>query len=123
MLTTTSFSELLRAQKAIENMRQAKPALYQKFVNVIQLTRQLQYKLQFLGCLIMDENPGKCTPAHQSEFVLALYQKEVEKLKMDETADDLLELLASYQKLGYATICRLALGTNPKVLVGPAVVR
>ncbi|MGY0693903.1 hypothetical protein ACW2QC_14130 [Virgibacillus sp. FSP13] len=123
MLATSSINELLCAQREIENFKMAKPALFQKFMNAIHLTRQLQYGFQYLGCLILDENPSEFRPDAQDDYVLSVYQQEIEKLKEDSKAHDLKQLLSTYQQIGYGKICKLALGINPKVLVGPAVVR
>lgn len=119
----TSFSDLLQAKKALDDMQAQKPALFHRFINVIQLTRQLQYRFQYMGSLIMEEDTSKYEPSHQHDYVLSVYQKEVSKLKEDQNAQALQELFTNYKKLGYANISRLALGTNPRILVGPVVVR
>lgn len=123
MITTSSFSELMNAKSAIEELEATKPTLYKKFVHIIQLTRQMQFKFQYMGCLIMDEDPSKFRPRFQDDYVLTVYQNEVEKLKADNQVLDLKQLLAAYHLVGYATLCDLVMGKNPEVLVGPAIVR
>ncbi|GGB46459.1 hypothetical protein F3157_10785 [Virgibacillus dakarensis] len=123
MLVTPSISDLLSAQQAIESFKRTKPMLYRRFMNVIHLTRQLQYGYQYMGCLIMNEDPSRFRPMSQDDYVLAVYQQEIEKLKEDRNAQDLKQLLDSYRQIGYPAICKLILGTNPKILVGPVVIR
>ncbi|MDY0394382.1 hypothetical protein RWE15_07855 [Virgibacillus halophilus] len=70
----------------------------------------------------MEEDAARFEPSHQNAYVLSVYQQEIDKLKKDQSAEDIRGLLSSYKKLGYANISRLALGTNPRILVGPVVV-
>lgn len=123
MLATSTFSDLVNAKSAIDELKSTKPALYKKFVNVIYLTRQLQFKFQYMGSLIMDEMPDNCRPMLQVDYVLEVYQQEVEELKKDDNVIDLKQMLASYKQIGYANISKLVLGKNPSVLVGPRVTR
>ncbi|WP_445489172.1 hypothetical protein [Niallia sp. 03133] len=123
MLVISSFSDLMNAKSEIDEFKMTKPTVYKKFVNVINLTRQLQFKFQYMGCLLMDEEPNDSCPNVKDDYVLALYQKEIEKLKVENTFSDLKRLLADYKKIGYANLSALVMGKNPKVLVGPSVVR
>lgn len=123
MLTSSSFNDLQNAKSAIENFKTASPTLFQKFMNAIFLTRQLQYGFQYMGCLVMDEDPNKFCPNSQDDYVLFVYQQEIETLKADSKVQELKKLLATYKQISYANICKLALGTHPRVLVGPVVVR
>ncbi|WP_217586043.1 hypothetical protein [Lentibacillus saliphilus] len=122
MLTTTSYNELQQAQQALHHIADVRPEIHEQFINLIQLTRQLQYKLQYLGCLIMDEETDQNAPHHQNPFVLSVYKREINDFKKSAGATLLIQMLANFEKLGYATVCRLALGVNPTQLVGPKVV-
>lgn len=119
MLTTSSFNDLLYAKKAFDELEATEPGIYQKFINIIQLTRQLQFRSQYMGALIMDEAPGKYRPEVHNDYVLNVYQQEVENLKTDQHAADLKQLLTTYKQIGYANISRLVLGKSPSFLVGP----
>lgn len=123
MVIATSYNELKNAQLAIENFNAAKPSIYQKFINIINLTRQFQFGYQYMGSLLMDEDPGKFQPQAQDGYVLSVYQGEIEKLKSDNKFQELKQLLIRYKQISYANISRLALGENPKALVGPTVIR
>lgn len=119
MLTTSSFNDLLYAKKAFDELEETEPGIYQMFINIIQLTRQLQFRSQYMGALIMDEEPGKYRPEVNNDYVLEVYQQEVERLKKDHHAADLKQLLTAYKQIGYANISRLVLGKSPSFLVGP----
>lgn len=123
MLTTPSLFDLQRAKSDIESFKTESPSLFQKFMNSIVLTRQLQYGYQYMGCLVMDEDADGFCPTSQDDYVLFVYRKEVEKLKADSKVQELQKLLGTYKQISYANICKLALGINPRSLVGPAVVR
>lgn len=123
MVLSSSYNELKNAQIAIENFIATKPSIYQKFLNIIKLTRQFQYGYQYMGSLIMEEDDSKFRPSSQDEYVLSVYQTEIEKLKKDHKFFDLKELLNNYKKISYVNISKLVLGENPQALVGPVVIR
>ncbi|MBU8729808.1 hypothetical protein KM915_07035 [Cytobacillus oceanisediminis] len=123
MLTTSSYDQLKNAQMAIGNLKDAKPSIYRKFINIIKLTRQLQFGYQYMGALIMDEDPGKFNSTSKDDYVLSVYYREIEKLKTDKKFLDLQQFLITYKQLSYANISKLALGEKPEALVGPTIVR
>jgi len=123
MLVASSYTELIKAQIAIENLNEAKPTLYEKFMNIINLTKQFQFGYQFMGSLIMDEDARKFQPKPLNEYVLSVYLREIEKLKSDNKFFELKQLLNTYKKISYSNLSRLALGENPKELVGPTLIR
>lgn len=123
MVISTNLFELKHAQEAMEELQATKPSIFQKFMNIIQLTRQFQYGYQFMGSLIMDEDPIKYHPMSQDDYVLSVYLGEIEKLKKADQFAELKQLLRQYQNLSYFIISKLALGESPKALVGPTVVR
>lgn len=123
MVITTSLSELRAANEEINQLRKAKPTFYEKLGELIQLTRQMQFKYQYMGCLLMDEDSDKFSPEVHSDYIIRLYRQEVEKLKAHSTFDDFKNLLSNYKQVGYCNLCQLINGENPKNLVGPKVVR
>ncbi|MBS4212927.1 MULTISPECIES: hypothetical protein [Neobacillus] len=120
MVIVSSYNELKNVQTAIEKLN---ASIYQKFINIIKLTRQFHYGYQYMGSLIMDEDPNQFQPMSQDDYVLSVYKKEIDKLKTDNKFLDLKQLLKSHQQLGYVNISKLALGENPQALVGPMVLR
>lgn len=123
MLIASSFSDLLEAQHNIEAFKENEPTLYKKFLNLIQLTHQLQFPYQYMGRMVMDEDCKGVVPSHPNEYVLEVYKREVEKLKKENTAEELRKFMSSCKKIGYTNLAELLSGKNPKVLVGPRVVR
>lgn len=123
MLIASSINELQSAKGAIETLKSTEPALFQKFMNSIRLTHQLQFGFQYMGCLITEEDPSKFCPTSQDEYVLSVYQREIKELKADSKFHDLKQLLANYKQISYANICKLAMGIDPKSLVGPTFIR
>ncbi|WP_200416140.1 hypothetical protein [Virgibacillus salexigens] len=122
MLITTSYHELEEAKQAIDEFKENKPGLYQRFKQIIDLTRQLQFNYQYMGCLIMNEEPSSFRPQVQNAFILSVYQKEVEQLKSEQDIQDLQALLGAYKHIGYGNVSSLLLGKQAYLLVGPAVI-
>src|SRR5699024_4755720 len=104
-------------------LKTEKPVVYKKYAHIIHLTYQLQFKYQYMGSLIMDEDSTKHCPKVQDDYVLHVYQTETIKLKADDEVVNLKQLMAEYKQLGYAKLSDLVMGKNPEILVGPAVVR
>ncbi|NRD77355.1 hypothetical protein HPT25_07560 [Bacillus sp. BRMEA1] len=122
MLVSSGFDELKEAQMAIANLNKTKPSIFQGFLNIIHLTRQMQFGYQYMGALLMDEDPSEFLPNVQDDYVLSIYHHEIDKLKADQRFPELKQLLSTYKPLSYANISKLALGDNPKELTGPTVI-
>ncbi|WP_026695879.1 hypothetical protein [Peribacillus kribbensis] len=123
MLSAASYSQLRDVQIAIEDFNNKKPSAFQQLLNIIHLTRQLQFKYQYMGSLLMDEDPGSSKPNLQNEYVLSVYKREIDQLKTDSIFADLKNLLQMYKEVSYANISRLAIGESPHALVGPILMR
>lgn len=122
MIITSSYEELVQAKRAIAKFKATKPEVYQQFLRIIHLTRQLQFNFQYMGCIIMDEDPSKFRPKVHDEYILKVYEEEINKLKRDQKVKDLKQLLDAYKQIGYGKLTGLILGKQPLSLVGPAVV-
>ncbi|MGG3572456.1 hypothetical protein ABES25_00720 [Bacillus gobiensis] len=123
-MTIASMSDLQTTKLAVEEFKTAYPDLFDRFVHLIHLTRQLQFKFHYMGCLLLNVNPDKYSPKCIDEFVIDLYKKELSGLKNARGFSVLKQLLAeNYQEIGYANICKLALGEAPKSLIGASVVK
>jgi hypothetical protein len=53
---------------------------------------------------------------------MSVYHREIEKLKTDEKFSELKQVLNKYKQVSYINISKLALGENPKELVGPTLI-
>jgi hypothetical protein len=122
--TLCSLDELKKVKKALDQLENSYPALFEKMVHVMNLTRALQMKYQYMGCLIMDEDPSDCLPnlPHGSS-VLRLYKKEVASLKNDADAYIMKQIFTSFKETGYAKISLLSLDRTPESLVGASSVK
>lgn len=118
MIALCSHSELKEAKKALESLEQSQPALYEKWVHVINLTRAFQFQYQYMGCLIMDEDCRRYSPEFVQGSVIRLYKKEVAKLTEDDNIEALRQTISKFQNAGYAKISLLALGRSTESLVG-----
>ena len=122
MVTASNYTQLKNAQIAIEKLQVTKPSIYKKFINIVKLTRQLHCGYQYMGSVIMDEDPSDFYPGSMDDYVLSVYQQEIEKLKTDDKFLELKHLLNKYKQISYANISKLALGENPQALVGPTLI-
>lgn len=118
-----SIDELTAAKDSLEKLRKNYPQLFEKFLHMIHLTRALQFKYQYMGCLFMDEDPEEFAPVSVPESVLNLYHSELQKLKDDPNSGELKEIFSKFSNHDYGRICLLLLGSRLESLVGPAVVR
>ncbi|MFD2657361.1 MULTISPECIES: hypothetical protein [Gracilibacillus] len=123
MLISASKQHLQDIQVAIEQLKAEDPDQFEQFKNIITLTRQLQYSFQYLGCLIMDEDPSGFLPKVQDSYVLSIYEREIEKLKEEHSLDKVKQILATYKEVSYDHICKLLLGKEIEMLIGPMVIR
>lgn len=118
-----SIDELTAAKDSLEELGKNYPELFKKFLHMIHLTRALQFKYQYMGCLFMDEDPSEYAPISVPESVLNLYLSELQKLKDDVNSGELKEVFARFSNHEYGRICLLLLGSKLESLVGPDVIR
>jgi hypothetical protein len=118
VITLCSQNELKEAQNAIKNLELSYPELYGKFMDVINLTRAMQLTYQYMGCLIMNEDPGNSHPQFIYRSVIRLYKKEIQKLTDDKDIHLLRDTFKEFENTGYARLSQLALGETPESLTG-----
>ncbi|OIK16471.1 hypothetical protein BIV60_04140 [Bacillus sp. MUM 116] len=118
MITLSSIDELSEAKEVLETLRVEYPALFEKLLDMINLTRAFQFKYHYMGCLIMGENPGEHTPKFVYGSVLRLYKRELQKLLDDSDSQVLKQLFADFKNIGYSKLSLLVLGHAPESLVG-----
>ena len=118
MVTLTSLNELVAAKKALDKLQNDHPSLFEKLVEMVNLTRAFHFKYHYMGALIMDEDPGEDTPNFVYGSVLRLYKREIQKLKEDVDFPALKQVFADNKNTDYAKICLLVLGMTPESLVG-----
>lgn len=123
MITLSSVDELQATEAALEKIKYSYPELFNKLLHVVALTRALQFKYQFMGTLIMDENPNEYTPEFVLPSVIGLYIEEVQKLKADPNIQVLLQTFSQIKNIGYAKISMLVLGKSPESLLGASYIK
>lgn len=123
MITLSSHDELKETKEALDTLKKSYPDLFEKLVDVVNLTRALQFKYQYMGCLIMDEDPSYYAPNFVQGSVLRLYKKEVQKLKEDLDCHVLKQTFNDFRETGYAKISQLILGTTPESLTGASIIQ
>jgi hypothetical protein len=123
MITLSSIDELKATKEALEKLKKDYPNLFEKLLDMVNLTRAFLFKYQYMGCLIMDEDLGQCTPNFVYGSVLRLYKKELEKLKYDHDSQVLKQFFSEFKQIGYAKISLLVLGKTPESLVGASSIR
>lgn len=122
MITLCSQDELKSAQTALNQLEESRPELFEKFMDVINLTRAMQLKYQYMGCLIMNEEPGNAEPQFVTGSVIRLYKKEMQKLKDDKDIHELRKVFIEFEHTGYARLSLLALGRTPESLAGSSAI-
>jgi hypothetical protein len=123
MITLSNVDELQASEAALEKIKYSYPELFNKLLHVVALTRALQFKYQFMGTLIMDENPNEYTPEFVMPSVIELYIEEVQKLKDDPNIQVLLQTFSQSKNIGYAKISMLVLGKSPESLLGASCIK
>jgi hypothetical protein len=123
MITLPSVYDLQAAKEDIEHVKESYPQLFDKLAHVISLTRALQFPYQYMGSLLMDEDPGNKVPHFVKPSVLSLYKREVQSVKEDIHFSALKEVLNRSRSLGYAKIGQLVLGQSPESLIGPSSIK
>ncbi|MCD5325695.1 MULTISPECIES: hypothetical protein [Pontibacillus] len=121
MIKAASLKQLREVSEDLNTLRKAEQELFQQFIHIIQLTRQLQLRYDYMGCLLLQEDPRQCAPDFIEESVLNLYQHEIDTLRKHPQMDKLENLLDHYKGIGYTKISLLALGESPESLVGPSI--
>jgi hypothetical protein len=123
MITLSGIDELKAANVALEKFQKDYPNLFKKLLDIVNLTRAFQFKYQYMGCLIMDEDPGQNTPNFVYGSVLRLYKKELQKLKDDQNSQVLKQTFSEIKNIGYAKISLLVSGMTPESLVGASSIK
>ncbi|MDN3017348.1 hypothetical protein PH210_14205 [Paenibacillus sp. BSR1-1] len=118
MITLSNIEELKAAKESIEYLKKDYPNLFEKLLEVVNLTRAFQFKYHYMGCLIMDEDPGQYSPNFVYGSVLRLYKKELQRVKNDVDSEVLKQFFDKFKGIGYAKISLLALGNTPESLLG-----
>lgn len=122
MIALANINELEALHAALSKLGREHPSLFENLLDCVKLTRALQFKYQYMGCLLMDENEEPYQPSFVYRSVLNLYKIEIQKVKENSDYPALQQLFANFSNIGYAKISQLLLGKEPVSLVGPSVI-
>jgi hypothetical protein len=122
MITLCSQNELKSAQSALNKLEQSYPELFEKLIHVINLTRTMQLKYQYMGCLIMNEDTENAKPQFVTGSVIRLYKKEIQQLTSDKDIDEVRKVFIEFEHTGYSRLSQLALGKAPESLIGSSLI-
>ena len=123
MVTLSSVDELQMAEIELENIKDSYPELFKKLLHVVGLTRAFQFKYQYMGSLIMDEDERDSPLEFVMPSVISLYKAEIRKLKDDPSIHILRRTFTSYESIGYAKLSMLVLGQSPESLTGASYIK
>jgi len=124
MITLPSIDRLQGAKETIDHLKQNHPFLYEKLLHVVHLTRALQFKYHYLGCILLNQDcHAEDKPRNVYDSVLSLYQHEVQILKNNPNFQLVTHLFTEFEPIGYAKICLLILNRTPTSLVGPTSIK
>lgn len=118
MIALTSLEKLYNANRAGEQLKNQAPEAYASLLHLVNLTRQMQFRYQYLGCLFTGEDPEQYAPVHASESVSSLFLHEVNIVKQKNNSEVIKSLFLKYKDCGYDNICLLMLGNSPEYLKG-----
>lgn len=118
MVTLSSLRELTTAKEAVEGLKNEYPCLFEKLLEMVYLTKAFHFKYEFMGALLMDEDPGEYVPQFVQKSVLRLYKEEIQKLKNDVEFPAIKQAFVHCERTGYAKLSLLIQGMTPESLVG-----
>lgn len=121
MVAVSSIDELKDLKTKLETISQSKPELFQKWLHIVNLTRQFQFKYGYMGSLIMDLYAENTAPSNVKASVIDLYKAEVEKFKNDQNFILLKTIFDKFQSIGFTKISKLSLGQSPESMVGASI--
>ena len=123
MITLSSTNQILAAKKAVEQCKAGHPEAFTILLHMINLTRALQFKYQYMGSLITGEDVSACKPAFTERSVLQLYLREMHELLDHPDSEAIRSLFKEYEEIGFARLALLALGKQPESLSGSLIIK
>lgn len=118
MIALTSLENLYQTKKASEQLKNNYPEAFEKLLHLISLTRQLQFRYQYMGCLLTGEDYSKYSPKHTRKSIINLYLQEVNNIKNVDNDAALKQFFSNNKECGYDNISKLVIGTSPEFLKG-----
>ncbi|WKB35717.1 hypothetical protein QS257_20380 [Terrilactibacillus sp. S3-3] len=113
-----NLQDLKNAQQAIEHFRITYPHTFNRLLHLVNFTRQLQFKYEYLcGLMVGREKFAKRFAPHYDvpASIIELYKNEIEKInEYPNEAATLRQLFDQYRTIGYENFCLLVKGKTPE---------
>lgn len=119
MVISISISDVIQVQGELMQIQNEQPKLYQRLVELVQLTRQLSVDYQYFGKQLIGKSSHES--AEVPYHIIELYKREIDAFKENQESASVLEFFSANEGIGFRAICKLILGVKPEKLVGPEV--
>ncbi|MFT8361627.1 MAG: hypothetical protein ABF586_02105 [Sporolactobacillus sp.] len=121
MKLISSIQDLRSAQSDIEVFKQAYPDTFSRLLHLVNFTRQLQFKYEYLCGLMFGRESfaDQFAPHFVQRSIIDLYISEIEKIHNHPQGLPALEkLFNAHQEIGYENFCLLVRGKTPEEVKG-----
>ncbi len=121
MKTISSSQDLRKAQADIEQFKRDYPKTAARLLHLVNLTRQLQFKYDYLCGLLLGHSAyaGRFVPQFVQRSIIDLYKSEIKKIYSDLPGlKALIHLMNRHEEIGYENFCLLVRGKTPEDIKG-----
>jgi hypothetical protein len=119
--TISSIQDLRKAQAGVDKFKSGYPNTFYRLLHLVNFTRQLQFKYEYLCGLMLDNDTyaNRFAPHFVQRSIIDLYKDEIEKIhKHPEGLDALKKLIDANKEIGYENFCLLVRGKTPEEIKG-----
>ncbi|MTT30860.1 hypothetical protein GMB86_02380 [Terrilactibacillus sp. BCM23-1] len=119
MKVLSNLHDLREAKEKIETYKNEHEETFSHLLHLVNLTRQLQFKYDYLCGIIMGEDVTQVAPHFVQDSIIDLYKNEINKI--DQRFHDLnalKSLLRDCRNIGYENFCLLVKGKTPEEIKG-----
>ncbi len=121
MKTISSIQDLRKTQADVEKFKADYPNTYYRLLHLVNFTRQLQFKYEYLCGLMLDDDQyaSHFAPHFVQRSIIDLYKSEIEKIHKHPNGLEALEkLMNAHKEIGYENFCLLVRGKTPEEIKG-----
>ncbi|TGA97944.1 hypothetical protein E4665_09735 [Sporolactobacillus shoreae] len=121
MKMISSLQDLRNTQTDVEKFKAGFPNTYYRLLHLVNFTRQLQFKYEYLCGLMLDDDSyaSHFAPHFVQRSIIDLYKSEIEKIhKHPEGLEALKQLIDTHKEIGYENFCLLIRGKTPEEIKG-----
>lgn len=121
MKTISSIQDLRNAEADVAIFKKKHPDTFYRLLHLVNLTRQLQFKYEYLCSLMLGSthDAERFAPHFVQRSIIDLYKNEIEKIhKHPDGLQDLEQLIKVHREIGYENFCLLVRGKTPEEIKG-----